>query len=281
MQHLDEPLPSQQHRYEGLDVLSERDLYRRREGVFLVFAGLFLGTLAMLNILGITRFIKLFEITDGSGDPMVVAGVPLVFAVAVGVLPYPMTFLCTDFISELYGRRRANAVVWVGLLLNIWVVFILWLGGWLPGFEALDPATGLPAPDDAGRLPVFFEVRTLAFGAVTASMVAYLVAQLVDVHVFHFWKRLTKGRHLWLRNNGSTLVSQLVDTTAVILITHFFAHALPVNKDLAIWPQLWLFIATGYGFKLLAALLDTVPFMIGTRYLVRYLRLAPTVQASG
>lgn len=281
MQHLDEPLPSQQHRYEGLAVLSERDLYRRREGVFLVFAGLFLGTLAMLNILGITRFIKLFEITDSAGDPVMVAGVPLVFAVAVGVLPYPMTFLCTDFISELYGRRRANLVVWVGLLLNAWVVFILWFGGWLPGFETLDPATGRPVMDAAGRMPVFHEVRALAFGAVTASMAAYLVAQLVDVHVFHFWKRLTKGRHLWLRNNGSTLVSQLVDTTAVILVTHFLAKALPVNEDLAIWPQLWLFIATGYAFKLAAALLDTVPFVLGTRFLVRYLRLAPTAQAAG
>lgn len=279
MQHLDDALPSQQHRYEGLEVLSERELHRRRERLFLVFAGLFLGTLAMLNILGITRFIKLFEITDGSGDPVLVAGVPLVFAVAVGVLPYPITFLCTDFISELYGRRRANAVVWVGLLLNIWVVGVLWLGGWLPGFEALDPATGKPVADAAGRQPVFFEVRALAFGAVTASMIAYLVAQLVDVHVFHFWKRLTNGRHLWLRNNGSTVVSQLVDTTAVILITHFYAKALPVNKDLAIWPQLWLFIATGYAFKLLAALIDTLPFMVGTRYLVRYLRLPPPENA--
>lgn len=279
MQHLDEYLPSQQYRHEGLGELSERTLYRRREGLFLMFAGLFLGTLAMLNILGITRFIKLFEITGADGEVVTVAGVKLVFAVAVGVLPYPLTFLCTDFISELYGRRRANLVVWVGLLLNIWVVFVLWFGGWLPGFEARDPATGAILPDPAGRAPVFFEVRTLAFGAVTASMVAYLVAQLVDVHVFHFWKRLTRGRHLWLRNNGSTLVSQLVDTTAVILITHFYAKALPVDPDLAIWPQLWLFIITGYAFKMLAALLDTVPFMVGTRYLVRYLRLPPPENA--
>lgn len=275
MSHLEEPLPSQQHRYEGLAVLSEQTLHRRRERLFLVFAGLFLGTLAMLNILGITRFIKLFEITNGEGDPVLVAGVPLVFAVAVGVLPYPMTFLCTDFISELYGKRRANAVVWVGLLLNIWIVFVLWLGGWLPGFETIDPNTGAPLADAAGRLPVYYEVRALAFGAVTASMIAYLIAQLVDVHVFHFWKKLTKGRHLWLRNNGSTIVSQLVDTTAVILITHFYAKALPINPELNVWPQLWLFIVTGYAFKLVAALIDTVPFIVGTRHLVRYLRLTP------
>ena len=122
---------------------------------------------------------------------------------------------------------------------------------------------------------MFFEIRTLAFGAVTASMVAYLVAQFVDVYVFHFWKRLTRGRHLWLRNNGSTLVSQLVDTVAVILITHFLASALPINPELAIWPQLGLFVATGYTFKLVAALIDTLPFVFGVRLLVRYLRLPP------
>lgn len=274
MQHLDEPIPSRQHRHEGLAELPELILHRRRETLFLVFAGIFLGTLAMLNILGITRFIKLFEIIGPNGEPEVVWGVPLVFAVAVGVLPYPITFLCTDFISELYGRRRANTVVWIGLLLNLWVVFILWIGGWLPGFEARGPGGALVL-DEAGRAPVFFELRTLAFGAVTASMIAYLVAQLVDVHVFHFWKRLTRGKHLWLRNNGSTLVSQLVDTTAVILITHFYANALPVREDHSIWPQLVLFIATGYAFKMLAAAIDTVPFMLGTKHLVRYLRLPP------
>jgi len=269
MIHIDEPIPSQQHRYEGLAELPELILHRRRESLFLVLAGLFLGTLAMLNILGITRFIKLLEIDFDSATPGTT-----IFAVAVGVLPYPLTFLCTDFISELYGRRRANLVVLVGLLLNLWVMFILWIGGSLPGFEAID-SSGAILLDEAGRLPVFFEVRTLAFGAVAASMVAYLVAQLVDVQVFHFWKRLTRGKHLWLRNNGSTLVSQLVDTVAVILITHYYAQALPIDADAPVVRQLLLFIATGYVFKLVMALLDTVPFMIGTKYLVRYLRLPP------
>lgn len=270
MHHLNEPLPSDQYRHDGLKELTQHELHRRRERVFLVLSGLFLGTLAMLNILGITRFIKLFEMDFDSATPGTT-----VFAVAVGVLPYPLTFLCTDFISELYGRRRANAVVWVGLILNLWVMFILWIGGSLPGFEEVG-TDGKIVLDAAGRLPVFYEVRTLAFGAVAASMVAYLIAQLVDVQVFHFWKRLTKGKHLWLRNNGSTLVSQLVDTVAVILITHFFARALPIDHDGKLWLQLWVFIGTGYAFKLVAALLDTVPFIIGTKYLVRYLRLEPS-----
>jgi len=229
------------------------DFRRRRQRVFLVLAGIFLGTLAMLNILGISRFIDLSFSLFGLDIPMVVA---------VGVLPYPVTFICTDLISELYGRRRATEVVFVGLLLNIWVMFVLWLGGELPGFEAIDPTTGELVPDDAGRVPVFYEVRTLAFGAVTASMIAYLVAQWCDVQLFHFWKWLTGGRHLWLRNNGSTLVSQLVDTTAVILITHFYAKALPIVETDPLWPQLLTFIASGYAFKVIVALVDTGPIYL-------------------
>ena len=226
------------------------DYKRRRERVFLVLAGVFLGTLSLLNILGISRFIDLSFEVFGLDIPMVVA---------VGVLPYPITFICTDLISELYGRKRATEVVWVGLLLNVWVVFLLWIGGELPGFEAVDPETGDLLADEAGRVPVFFEIRTLAFGAVTASMIAYLFAQWCDVQLFHFWKWLTNGRHLWLRNNGSTLVSQLVDTTSVILITHYWAGALPIDESTDLAPQLITFIASGYAFKLIVAVVDTGP----------------------
>jgi len=254
----------------------------RRQIVFLVLSGIFLGTLAMLNILGISRFLDLSFNFFGLDIP---------FSVAVGVLPYPVTFLCTDFISEFYGSKRANQVVWTGLLLNLWVVGVLWLGGTLPGFDAAaidsTAVTNLVGfselPDDQrqaimtqmNRQPVFFEVQNLAFGAVTASMVAYLFAQFVDVKVFHWIKRKTRGRHLWLRNNGSTLISQLVDSIAVILITHFVAQALPINADEALWPQLIVFIFSGYLFKVAAALLDTIPFYWGSRHLSAYLGIDP------
>ncbi len=241
------------------------DFRRRRQRVFLVLAGIFLGTLAMLNILGISRFVDLSFTIFGQEIPMVVA---------VGVLPYPITFICTDLISELYGRKRATEVVFVGLLLNIWVMFVLWLGGTLPGFEALDPATGELVPDAADRVPVFFEIRTLAFGAVTASMIAYLVAQWCDVQLFHLWKWLTGGRHLWLRNNGSTLVSQLVDTTAVILITHSYANALPIVESESLAPQLLTFIASGYAFKVIVALVDTGPIYLIVGWLRPFLGIA-------
>ncbi len=236
-------------------------LQERRDRVFLVFAGIFLGTLAMLNILGVTRFISIACYTPGQGFEWGSFG-KYSFAVAVGVLPYPITFLCTDLISEFYGRKRANFVVLVGLLLNIWVMSILWVGGVLPGTES----------------PAFFEVRKLAFGAVTASMIAYLIAQLVDVQLFHFWKHLTGGKALWLRNNGSTLVSQAVDTVAVIYITWWVGglDEMIEGQDIENIPRfLVTLILTGYVFKLVAALVDT-PVIYGAVFLLRgYLRLDP------
>ena len=243
---------------------------KRRQRLFLVLSGMFLGTLAMLNILGISRFLDLSFTLFGINIPMVVA---------IGVLPYPVTFICTDLISELYGEKKAHDMVWMGVLLNAWVIFLLWLGGVLPGFD-LD-ASGQPLVDAAGREPTFFEIRELAFGAVAASMVAYLAAQLCDVRLFHFWKRLTHGKHLWLRNNASTMVSQIVDTTAVILVTHFYAAALPVVADEPIWPQLMVFIASGYVFKLLVAALDTGPIYLAVRYLRPWLGLKENEEATG
>jgi len=152
-------------------------------------------------------------------------------------------------------------------------VFFLWLGGVLPPTPEFVADTGLPANDAYDF--AFYRVRQLTMGAVVASMVAYLAAQLCDVYLFHFWKRVTRGRHLWLRNNGSTLVSQLVDTFSVITITHFYARGLPVDATLPIWPQLWIFIGSGYVFKVAVALVDTIPFYLGVRFLSGYLEIDP------
>ncbi len=242
-------------------------LHARRERVFLILAGLFLGSMTMLNILGVSRFLDM---------SVTLFGVRIPLLLAVGVLPYPITFLCTDVISELYGRRRASFVVWVGLGLNLWVVFFLWLGGVLPPSPAIEAGSGLPANDAYDF--AFYRIRMLTMGAMLASMIAYLAAQFCDVFLFHFWKRLTRGRHLWLRNNGSTVISQFVDTFAVITITHFYARGLPIDDEAALWPQLWLFIGSGYVFKLIVALLDTLPFYLGVAWLSRYLEIDPLAE---
>ena len=127
-----------------------------------------------------------------------------VFVVSAGILPYPITFLVTDLISELYGQKKANRVVISGFIASIFVLFFLWLGG---QFNAI--------PDSIVNDNIYNAVFRNAWRIIAASMVAYLIAQFIDVRIFHFWKKLTNGKHLWLRNNGSTIASQLVDLSLI------------------------------------------------------------------
>lgn len=248
----------------------------RREYTFLALVGLFLGSLTMLNILGISRFI---DLSHWFGIP---ADSPLRFSLAIGVLAYPVTFLCTDFISEIFGRRRANMVVWIGLGLNAWVLFILWLGGELnpPPELSADGLLEMKIVDGKVEVPygyAFYQIRFYTFGATFASMAAYMTAQFCDVYIFHKLKELTKGKKLWLRNNASTMTSQLVDSIAVILITYYYADALPMRDGISVGTQLFYFILSSYLFKVVFALLDTIPFYIGVRFLRKFLQVEDEV----
>ncbi len=214
--------------------------YLRREYVFLALSGIFLGSLTMLNILSLTKTIY-FNFF----------GIDIEFV--IGVLPYPITFLCTDLISEIFGKKRANAVVWIGLVLNAWVLFILWLGDILPSKPGSEHY-------------VFDTVKSYTYTATFASMAAYLTAQFIDVKIFHLVKRLTKGKYLWLRNNSSTMISQLVDSIVVTVIVYKTSTAYD-GKDL------FVLIYSLYIVKLVIALLDTIPFYILVSFLDRYLNI--------
>lgn len=241
--------------------MHQTTLDERRERVFLVLAGFFLCAMTMLNIIGITRFMQL--------GPMMLA---------VGVLPYPLTFLCTDLISELYGRRRATFLVMVGLALNFFIIGCLWLGNSIPAaadpapWQVLQLAEDVALPNGrivSGSVELFELIFACTSGAVFASMLAYLVAQFCDVQMFHLLKRLTRGRYLWVRNNFSTLTSQLVDSVTVVSVT-FGAAFLAGDYTLR---ALLILIGSSYAFKMLVALLDTGPFYALVYYLKRYLQV--------
>ncbi len=171
------------------------------------------------------------------------------FEISVGIIPYPVTFLVTDLISEIYGRKRANRVVMAGLLATLFVLLMVTLSN-------VAPATDWSPVDDER----FQQVFGLTGVAVTASMVAYLLAQFIDIRIFHFWKRLTNGKHLWLRNNGSTMVSQFVDTAAVVGLLCLFGAI-----D---WVRFWPLVFNGFLFKVMVAFIDT-PFFYATSWLAR------------
>jgi len=143
----------------------------------------------------------------------------------------------------------------------------------IPPWQVISLAEDVGLPDGSsisGQVELFTILYATTSGAVFASMMAYIAAQYCDVWMFHFWKRLTNGKHLWLRNNGSTIVSQGVDSFMVITVTfgaQFIAGAVSLGVMLTL-------MASNYLFKLFAALVDTLPFYLGVHYLKRYLQLS-------
>ena len=153
-----------------------------------------------------------------------------------GTIAYPFTFLVTDTISELYGRRVATRVVWYGFGLSAAMVILVYVAQVLP-------SAGFWEAQGAYET-ILGSVPRIVLG----SMTAYLVSQHIDVLLFHQVRRLTYGRHLWLRNNASTMVSQAVDTALFISIA--FAGEVPASV-------LWNMMATQYVVKLGVAAADT------------------------
>lgn len=193
--------------------------------LFLILSGLFIAALVCCNLI----FQKFF-----TWSPFGI----YTFEISAGIIPYPITFLVTDIISEIYGKKKANSVVLSGLIASIFVLAIVMVANKVP-------ATDWSPVNDT----VFSSVFGLTGIAVGASMLAYLLAQFVDIRIFHFWKKLTKGKHLWLRNNASTFSSQLVDTATVLLLLCFAGGIA--------WEKFWILLFNGFLFKVIMALIDT------------------------
>ena len=160
------------------------------------------------------------------------------FELSVGVLPYPVTFLITDIVSEIFGKRKANQVVVMGILASIFSIGLLLLGDVLPASSS--------SPIDDKTFNLVFSASPLA---VLASMSAYLIAQFLDIRIYHFWKQLTQGKYLWLRNNFSTFSSQIIDSTTVIALLCIF--------DILAWDLFLGLVLSSITFKIVVAVMDT------------------------
>lgn len=198
---------------------------RQAEIIFLVLTALFVSALVTANLI----FQKFFH--------WEVFGI-YTFELSAGIIPYPVTFLVTDIISEIYGRKMANRVVLAGLFASLFMLLIITVASIAPATD-YSPVSNLQ----------FDTVFGFTFVAVAASLTAYLLAQFLDVQIFHYWKRVTKGKHLWFRNNASTFSSQFVDTFTVLLLLCTF--------EVIEWELFGMLLLNGYLFKVMVALLDT------------------------
>lgn len=210
--------------------------------IYLYLGALFITSLVVSNLI----FQKFFY-WNPFGE-VEIFGVSL-FEISVGILPYPITFLITDLISEIFGRKKANQIVTAGIFASFFSMSIILVAEVAPAIESS------PINDE-----IFTKVFALSPIAVFASMIAYLLAQYVDIAIYHFWKKLTKGKYLWLRNNFSTFLSQFIDTFTVVGLLCVF-KILP-------WDLFFGLVVSGFIFKIFIAFIDT-PFLYLFVYILR------------
>lgn len=164
-----------------------------------------------------------------------------IFELSVGAITYPLTFMLTDLIAEFYGKNKANFCVRLAIVMNIIIALVIMMMDKLNATEwsKIDNIT-------------FHRVFGLYSVAFIGSIIACYIAQLFDITIYLWIRKLTGSRWLWLRNNGSTAISLFIDTCIVINFMSMFG-ILPIDR---IWPL----IINSYLFKLFFTVCSTPLF---------------------
>ncbi len=194
------------------------DLNRRRDLVFLVLSGFFVTNAVVAELIG-GKLVQYFGL----------------FTQSIGIILWPVVFVLTDLINEHYGKKGTRKLTYVTVGLIIYTYLVITVG-------IRTEATPFSPVNDEMFMGVFGQSQWIIVG----SIVAFLVAQLVDVYMFGVLRRVTNGRMIWLRATGSTVVSQLIDT----FVVQFIAFVVPGKWTM---DELLVNGSWGYAFKLLVA----------------------------
>jgi hypothetical protein len=231
-----------------------------RTRVFLVLSAINVTALLVANMIGVKLFS--FELDLGFLAPFKVEH-------TAGMLAFPITFVLTDLINEFYGRQAARLTAWIAFAMALVAFVIVSVGRSMPILE------GIPGTADARSFEVVFGGSTLM---TLASIVAFLLGSMLDIAIFGFFKRLTRGRLVWLRATGSTLVSQLMDSFVVTIL--FFQVAQGLTGGEVASPGFVIRTAlTGYILKFVLAIALTPLIYLGRMLLRRVVGLEPLVTA--
>ncbi|MBD3168784.1 MAG: queuosine precursor transporter [candidate division Zixibacteria bacterium] len=182
---------------------------------FIILLSIFIGSITIASVLA-SKIIDVFG-----------------FFVPAGIIAYSVTFIITDVVGELWGKDRARDCVMGGFIALVVVLVLV-------QFALILPKAPFWEDENA-----FNSILGSTSRIIIASFIAYLVSQFHDVWAFHFWRKLTNTRHLWLRNNLSTAVSQFIDSFVFVIIA--FYGVFPV----------WDLILGQWIIKMFIALLDT------------------------
>lgn len=238
--------------------------------LFIILGGFFIANTLIAEIIGVKIFS--FERTVGA-EPLAfnLFGNELSLNLTAGVLIWPVVFIMTDLINEYYGRRgvRFLSFLTAGLILFTFVIFY--------GAMELTPADFFVTSRQGSGVPDMEKAYESVLGQggriIIGSLVAFLLAQIIDAFTFYRIKRLTGERKLWLRATGSTLVSQFIDSYVVLFIAFYIGSRVGASEGDFRWPM-DLFLAVGtlnYLYKLIVAIILTAVIYLIHNWIEKYL----------
>ena len=208
----------------------------KKQIVYIILGGLFITNAIVAELIGG----KLIEIGP--------------FILSVGILPWPIVFVATDLINEHFGKQGVKKLTFLTTGLIIYSFMILFLA-------MVIPASGVSAVSDHSFNQVFGQSMWI----IVASVIAFVISQLLDVSLFHFFNRLTSGKHIWLRSTGSTVISQLFDSFIVSGIAFWLTGKVSTSDYINM-------ASTGYVFKLILAIALTPLVYLGHFVIKKYLK---------
>ena len=208
----------------------------KKDTVYVVLAGIFITNAVVAELIGG----KLIDV-----GPAVMS---------IGILPWPIVFVTTDLINEYFGEKGVRKLSIITASLIAYTFFVLY-------FAMKIPSTGISSVSTSQFNAVFGQSQLIIVGSITA----FLVSQLIDVSLFHFFKRRTGNKMIWLRSTGSTVISQLFDSFIVLGI----AFWLPSIMDTKTF---FLSAMTGYTVKLVIAVLMTPLIYLGHSLIEKYIQ---------
>lgn len=173
-----------------------------------------------------------------------------IFEASVGILVFPVLFLITDIVEEVHGKQKAKEFVYIGLATLVFILIVTAIAVLLPA-----ASRSFVSQDEYAKI---FGTTLRIFAA---SIIGFFFSQMHDVWAFNFWRERTLGKHLWLRNNLSTIVSQFIDTTIFMFIAFYaISPKFTVDYVFALIIPYWLV-------KVLFALCDTPFCYLGVKWL--------------
>ena len=213
--------------------ITENNSSEGKERKLMILVSIFIAALIAANLLG-SKLINIVGIT-----------------VSVGIFMYPLTFIVTDIIEEVEGKKKVKSLVYAGFIALLFTLFFVFVSRLIP-------------PDPAYlNNEMYMEVFNNSIRVIIASLVAFVISQMHDVWAFNKWKKKLKGKHLWLRNNASTFVSQFIDSTIFMFIAFYM-----VSPALNEW-KIIMMIIPYWLLKVALAVADTPFVYAGVKWLKR------------